>query len=120
MPLYEYKCDQCGQVFEVIQKFSDSPLATHPACGGHVDRLLSAPAFHFKGTGWYATDYAKKNGNGTAHHSSSSKTETAEKAADAKSDSAKSDSAKSESAKSDSAKSESKTSKSSDTAATKS
>ena len=63
MPLYEYKCDSCGKIFEVIQKFADEPLTVHPECGGKVERLLSAPAFHLKGTGWYATDYAKSNGS---------------------------------------------------------
>lgn len=62
MPLYEYKCSACGRTFEVIQKFSDPPLTIHPECGGEVVRLLSAPAFHLKGTGWYATDYGKKSG----------------------------------------------------------
>jgi len=62
MPLYEYKCHSCGKTFEVIQKFADEPLKTHAECGGEVERLLSAPAFHLKGTGWYATDYAKTNG----------------------------------------------------------
>ncbi len=62
MPLYEYKCHSCGKKFEVIQKFSDEPLKTHAECGGEVERLLSAPAFHLKGTGWYATDYAKNSG----------------------------------------------------------
>jgi putative FmdB family regulatory protein len=74
MPLYEYKCRSCGKTFEVIQRFSDEPLATHPECGGLVDKLLSAPAFHLKGTGWYATDYPK----GTA------KTETAAPATESK------------------------------------
>lgn len=59
MPLYEYKCAGCGDVFEVIQKFSDEPLTRHDKCGGPVERLLSAPALQFKGTGWYVTDYAK-------------------------------------------------------------
>src|ERR1700689_5335241 len=62
MPLYEYKCASCGKTFEVIQKFADDPLKIHPECGGEVVRLFSAPAFHLKGTGWYATDYAKKSG----------------------------------------------------------
>jgi putative FmdB family regulatory protein len=62
MPLYEYKCQSCGKTFEVIQKFSDEPLKTHLECGGIVEKLFSAPAFHLKGTGWYATDYAKGNG----------------------------------------------------------
>ena len=44
MPLYEYKCDKCGNLFEVMQKFSDEPLKTHQDCGGAVHRLLSAPA----------------------------------------------------------------------------
>jgi putative FmdB family regulatory protein len=55
MPLYEYKCHSCGKTFEVIEKFSDEPLKTHAGCGGEVERLISAPAFHLKGTGWYAT-----------------------------------------------------------------
>jgi putative FmdB family regulatory protein len=61
MPIYEYKCDACGKQFEQIQKFSDPPLDVCPQCGkGPVQRLLSAPAFQFKGSGWYVTDYAKK------------------------------------------------------------
>lgn len=63
MPLYEYKCERCNAVFEVIQKFSDSPLETHEGCGGRVERLLSPAALQFKGTGWYVTDYAHKNGS---------------------------------------------------------
>jgi putative FmdB family regulatory protein len=63
MPLYEYKCHSCGKTFEVIQKFADDALKTHLECGGEVERLFSAPAFHLKGTGWYKTDYAKKNGS---------------------------------------------------------
>lgn len=63
MPLYEYQCENCGERFEVMQKFSDEPLATHAKCGGKVDRLLSAPALQFKGSGWYINDYAKGSGN---------------------------------------------------------
>jgi putative FmdB family regulatory protein len=59
LPIYEYKCEGCGEVFEVIQKFADEPVAVHEKCGGHVHRLMSAPSFQFKGTGWYVTDYAK-------------------------------------------------------------
>ena len=61
MPLYEYQCDRDGR-FEVIRKFSDKPLKVCPKCGGPVQKLLSAPAIQFKGTGWYVTDYAKKSG----------------------------------------------------------
>ena len=59
MPLYEYLCDKCGSKFELIEKFSDEPKTVHEGCGGSVNRLISAPAFHLKGSGWYATDYAK-------------------------------------------------------------
>ncbi len=63
MPLYEYECSACGHRFEIIQRFSDLPAETCVACGqGPVLKLLSAPAVHFKGTGWYVTDYAKKSG----------------------------------------------------------
>ena len=61
MPLYEYQCDACGHRFEMIQKFSDPPSRTCPKCGGPVRKLLSSPAFQFKGTGLYITDYAKKD-----------------------------------------------------------
>jgi putative FmdB family regulatory protein len=61
VPLYEYQCDRDGR-FEVIRKFSDPPLKKCPTCGGPVQRLPSAPAIQFKGTGWYVTDYAKKAG----------------------------------------------------------
>jgi putative FmdB family regulatory protein len=62
MPLYEYRCNACGHQFEVIQKFSDEPIAVCPKCGnGPVAKLLSSPAFQFKGTGWYITDYARKS-----------------------------------------------------------
>lgn len=82
MPLYEYECENCGTRFEVIQRFSDSPIETCRSCGGPVHKLLSPPAIQFKGTGWYITDYAKKNGSSPSHpypHSSSSveKTESA-------------------------------------------
>ena len=67
MPLYEYECDACGRRFERIQKFSDPPVDACPTCGGPVHKLIASPAFQFKGTGWYITDYAKKdNGAGKA------------------------------------------------------
>lgn len=62
MPLYEYQCEKCGDIFEVMQKFADEPLTAHEKCGGQVHRLISAPAFQFKGSGWYITDYAKNSG----------------------------------------------------------
>src|SRR5437588_112343 len=59
MPLYEYKCSSCGNVFEIIQKFSDEPLTVHEKCGGAVERLVSTSALQFKGSGWYVNDYGK-------------------------------------------------------------
>lgn len=86
MPLYEYRCQSCGAVFEVIQKFSDTPLTKHEKCGGKVERLISPAALRFKGTGWYVTDYGRKNGHSDTHpskhadeHKSVPKTETAAK-----------------------------------------
>ena len=61
MPLYEYVCEQCEYRFELIRKFSDPPLEVCPKCGGKVRKLMSSPAIQFKGTGWYITDYAKKD-----------------------------------------------------------
>lgn len=61
MPLYEYQCDQCGRQFELIRKFSDPPLDKCPHCGGTVHKLFSSPAIQFKGSGFYITDYAKKD-----------------------------------------------------------
>jgi putative FmdB family regulatory protein len=62
MPLYEYKCQRCNKLFEVIQKFADEPLTIHEGCGGTVARQFSAPALLFKGSGFYITDYGHKNG----------------------------------------------------------
>jgi len=64
LPLYEYECSTCGNRFEVIQKFSDDPLKNCRTCDGEVERLISSPAIQFKGTGWYVTDYAKKDSPG--------------------------------------------------------
>jgi putative FmdB family regulatory protein len=107
MPLYEYKCLSCGKKFEVIQKFSDEPLTKHEECGGDVEKLISAPAFHFKGTGWYVTDYAK--GNSGAPKSDGGKTDATAKSGESKSGDAKSGESKSGDGKSDSSKSESVT-----------
>jgi putative FmdB family regulatory protein len=69
VPLYEYQCPRCGR-FERIQKFADPPLTECPTCGQPVQKLLSAPAIQFKGTGWYITDYARKS-SGKAEGSTS-------------------------------------------------
>jgi putative FmdB family regulatory protein len=64
MPLYEYECESCGRRFERIQKFSDPPVEECPACGKRVRKMVSSPAVHFKGSGWYVTDYPKKSSGG--------------------------------------------------------
>lgn len=60
MPLFEYECRRCGLRIELIQRYSDPPPAACDSCGGELKKLLSAPAVHFKGSGWYVTDYARK------------------------------------------------------------
>jgi putative FmdB family regulatory protein len=65
VPLYEYSCPQCGR-FELIRKFSDAALKACPTCGKAVQKLPSAPAIQFKGTGWYITDYSRKSSGGDA------------------------------------------------------
>jgi putative FmdB family regulatory protein len=75
--MYEYRCHQCGKVFEKIQKFADEPLTTHEGCGGAVERLMSAPALQFKGSGWYITDYARAGSSkAAANGETGGKTET--------------------------------------------
>ncbi len=104
MPLYEYQCRSCGNVSEVIQRMSDDPLSTCEDCGGELKKLLSAPAFQFKGSGWYVTDYANKSGDNGKGASGGD----ASKGSDAKSDTG--DTSKSEKkAVPDSTKSEPKT-----------
>lgn len=65
MPLYEYRCRDCNEITEVIQKFSDPDLRVCSGCGGTVERLLSAPAIRFKGSGWYVNDYGRNGSVGT-------------------------------------------------------
>jgi putative FmdB family regulatory protein len=75
MPLYEYQCDACGHRFEKIQKFSDPIVDTCPVCGGAVRKLISSPAIQFKGSGFYITDYPKKDQGGTDKSEKSEKSD---------------------------------------------
>ena len=100
MPLYEYECDACGERFEVIQKSFSSPAPeVCEKCGkGPVHRLQSSPAIQFKGSGFYITDYAKKEkpeGSGLKAKSDGSKSESSksESTSDSKTTETKSDSA---------------------------
>ena len=72
MPIYEYNCKNCG-VFEVTQRITESSLRTCPTCEGAVHRLISLTSFVLKGSGWYATDYARPNGKGDSSGDSASK-----------------------------------------------
>ena len=77
MPLYEYQCKKCKHRFEKIQSFSDAPIKKCPSCGANaVEKLLSAPAVHFKGSGFYVTDYAKKSSSAEGSSSGESKGES--------------------------------------------
>jgi putative FmdB family regulatory protein len=105
VPLYEYQCPKCGR-FELIRKFSDESVTKCPTCGSDVQKLLSAPAIQFKGTGWYITDYARKDGKSGTGESS-------------KGPSGKSDGSKSEGAKDSGSSSGDKAAASSTTTATK-
>ncbi|MBA2524923.1 MAG: zinc ribbon domain-containing protein [Pyrinomonadaceae bacterium] len=90
MPIYEFECQKCKVHTEVFQKMSDKPPTKCDKCGGRLEKLVSASAIQFKGSGWYVTDYA---GNGK---------KAAEKAeSEAASASDKNDSDKKESKKSD-------------------
>ena len=62
LPLYAYRCTQCGHKFEKIQNFSADQETECPQCHGLLERPLTAPRLHFKGAGWYINDYAPKSG----------------------------------------------------------
>jgi len=80
MPLYEYQCEECDHRFEVIQKsFSDPPVQTCPKCGGPVRKLMSSPAIQFKGSGFYITDYAKKDSGAESKSESSTSADSGTK-----------------------------------------
>jgi putative FmdB family regulatory protein len=95
MPIYEYKCPKCG-VFEAMQRITEPSLKKCPTCKSKVERQISRGSFILKGSGWYATDYAKKatgsadssesssttaNGNGSSSGDSSAKTSSDSKPA---------------------------------------
>ncbi len=85
MPIYEYECPKCG-VFEVVQKATDKPLKANPECAAKdcprkAKRILSASAFHLKGTGWYKTDYASSSSSSSST-AKSAKSSTSASSAD--------------------------------------
>jgi len=61
VPIYEYQCTKCGEVFEVFQKINDEPVKRCKLCQGGVEKIISHSSFHLKGSGWYLTDYSRKS-----------------------------------------------------------
>lgn len=61
MPIYEYKCSNCGNELEVMQKISDEPLEFCPRCQGKLEKQWSLSGFQFKGSGWYVSDYTNRS-----------------------------------------------------------
>ena len=84
MPLYDYRCDN-GHTFEVMQRMSDSPLTECEQCGGPVQRVLHPPAVHFKGSGFYTTDYGRKKSGASSDTASSDSKSSDSKSSDSKS-----------------------------------
>jgi putative FmdB family regulatory protein len=88
LPLYPYRCTQCGHRFEKIQHFKDEPEKVCPQCGGVLERPLTAPGLQFKGAGWYVNDYAPKSSSSTGSSSGDAASgDTSEKKPETKSDS---------------------------------
>ena len=104
MPIYEYRCLDCGYQFELMQKFSDPPVETCTSCSGTVQKLISRSAFHLKGSGWYVTDYGRNGGaNGKAASQDGSTESSDAKSSDAKGSDAKGSDTQSKSTSAESA-----------------
>ncbi len=88
MPIYEYQCTKCGEVFEAFQKITDEPLTECKFCKARVEKLISHSSFQLKGSGWYLTDYARRSSSpasDTPKSESSEKTETSKSSTETKS-----------------------------------
>jgi putative FmdB family regulatory protein len=101
VPIYEYKCDN-GHVFDVMQKMSEESLTECVECGAPAHRVLTAPAVHFKGSGFYNTDYGKRKGGGNGSGSSEGSSESKSSDSSSSPDSGSSSSDSGSSSKSDS------------------
>ena len=86
MPLYEYECEKCGKYFEKIEKLGGPHLKKCPSCSGRVERLMSAPAIQFKGSGWYVTDYARASNRGAEKTDAGGASEKSDSKAETKTD----------------------------------
>ena len=96
MPIYEYRCETCGEQIEKLQRISDDPLRDCPACERpHLRKMVSAAAFRLKGGGWYETDFKKDNKRNLADSGHSDKSAGSSKSGDSgKSETTKTDSSK--------------------------
>ena len=106
MPIYEYQCQKCG-TFEATQRITEKPLGKCPNCKGKVKKLISNTSFQLKGTGWYITDYARKDNNkgaGKGENGAKPSTESKETKSESKAES-KTESSSGKSEKSSSASS---------------
>ncbi len=65
VPIYEYQCTKCGEVFEAFQRITDEPLTQCKFCHSSVEKLISQSSFQLKGSGWYLTDYANRSSSGS-------------------------------------------------------
>ena len=83
MPIYEYQCTKCGEVFEAFQKITDEPLSQCKFCQAKVEKLISQSSFQLKGSGWYLTDYARRSSSGPADKPKTN--DTSEKTSETKS-----------------------------------
>ena len=91
MPIYEYRCAACGHELEALQKITDAPLTSCPACrADKLTKLVSAAGFQLKGSGWYATDF--RNGSKPAAKSANGEAKSEGKASDAKTSDGKTES----------------------------
>jgi putative FmdB family regulatory protein len=89
VPIYEYQCTKCGEVFEAFQKITDEPLAHCKLCNSKVEKIISHSSFQLKGSGWYLTDYARRSSSSAMDKpktsEASEKTETVKSSSDSKS-----------------------------------
>jgi putative FmdB family regulatory protein len=85
MPLYEYRCTECGERIEVLQRLGEAWLTECPSCHGLLERMISAPSLQFKGSGFYITDYPRA-GYGPAADAAKTESKTSSEGASAKSE----------------------------------
>ena len=91
MPIYEYRCDDCGTSHEVMQKMSDDPLEVCERCGGRLQKVMHPVAIHFKGSGFYTTDYGRGSARQAAREGAGAESDSSSGAEKNGADGAKAD-----------------------------